>query len=218
MGVDAVLSELQSIQTRVTAQRKKLDSDNPWAQVPAVCADVVQYLMQERPVSAFKSMLLVVEALPAYAFGNTDGAVAREREASMLKMVIAMLMDETRAVDVPQSVATGVLSGLKVGISAKTSEVEANNDPSEPADASGSRPRGAVPDACRGQPRLARAPSMRWSFWMSTPKPIPLRSKRTLLGERLAAAPRWQSIPRRTSACSSTAPFALQAARRFLHA
>ena len=41
-----VLSELQSIQTRVTAQRKKLDSDNPWAQVPAVCADVVRYLMQ----------------------------------------------------------------------------------------------------------------------------------------------------------------------------
>ena len=54
MGVDAVLSELQSIQTRVTAQRKKLDSGNPWAQVPAVCADVVQYLIQERPVSAFK--------------------------------------------------------------------------------------------------------------------------------------------------------------------
>ena len=140
MGVDAVLSELQSIQTRVTSQRKKLDPDNPWAQVPAVCAEVVQYLMQDRPVSAFKSMLSVAEALPAYALGNADGAVVQEREASMIKMAIGLLMDEARAVDVPQSVATGVLSGLKVGICAKTDEVKTGDVSSDAADASASRP------------------------------------------------------------------------------
>ena len=140
MGVDAVLSELQSIQTRVTSQRKKLDRDNPWAQVPVVCAEVVQYLMQDRPVSAFKSMLSVAEALPAYALGNADGAVAQEREASMIKMAIGLLMDETRAVDVPQSVATGVLSGLKVGICAKTDEVKTGDVSSDAGDASASRP------------------------------------------------------------------------------
>lgn len=140
MGVDAVLSELQSIQTRVTSQRKKLDPDNPWAQVPVVCAEVVQYLMQDRPVSAFKSMLSVAEALPAYALGNADGAVAQEREASMIKMAIGLLMDEARAVDVPQSVATGVLSGLKVGICAKTDEVKTGDVSSDAGDASASRP------------------------------------------------------------------------------
>ena len=191
MGVDAVLSELQSIQTRVTAQRKKLDSGNPWAQVPAVCADVVQYLMQERPVSAFKSMLSVVEALPAYAFGNTDGAVAREREASMLKMAIGMLMDETRAVDVSQSVATSVLSGLKVGISAKTSEVEANNDPSEPADASGSRP--AAQFLTLAAAAAARPGAFDAIVFLDVDaETYSLAVKEdasTLLGERLAAAP-----------------------------
>ena len=191
MGVDAVLSELQSIQTRVTAQRKKLDSDNPWAQVPAVCADVVQYLMQERPVSAFKSMLSVAEALPAYAFGNADGAVAREREASMLKMAIDMLMDETRAVDVPQSVATSVLPGLKVGISAKTFEVEANNDVSEPADASGSRPAAqflTLAAAAAARPGTFDA----MVFLDVDAETYSLAVKEdasTLLGERLAAAP-----------------------------
>ena len=191
MGVDAVLSELQSIQTRVTAQRKKLDSDNSWAQVPAVCADVVQYLMQERPVSAFKSMLSVVEALPAYALGNTDGAVAREREASMLKMAIDMLMDETRAVDVPQSVATNVLSGLKVGISAKTFEVEADNDSSEPADASGSRPAAqflTLAAAAAARPGTFDA----MVFLDVDAETYSLAVKEdasTLLGERLAAAP-----------------------------
>ncbi len=191
MGVDAVLSELQSIQTRVTSQRKKLDSDNPWAQVPAVCAEVVQYLMQDRPVSAFKSMLSVAEALPAYAFGNADGAVAREREASMLKMAIGMLMDETRAADVPQSVATSVLPGLKVGISAKTFEVEANNDPSEPADATESRPAArflTLAAAAAARPGTFDA----MVFLDVDAETYSLAVKEdasTLLGERLAAAP-----------------------------
>ena len=191
MGVDAVLSELQSIQTRVIAQRKKLDSDNPWAQVPAVCADVVQYLMQERPVSAFKSMLSVVEALPAYALGNTDGAVARECEASMLKMAIGMLMDETRAVDVPQSVATSVLPGLKVGISAKTFEVEANNDVSEPADASGSRPAAqflTLAAAAAARPGTFDA-MVFLDVGAETYSLAVKEDASTLLGERLAAAP-----------------------------
>ena len=191
MGVDAVLSELQSIQTRVTSQRKKLDPDNPWAQVPAVCAEVVQYLMQERPVSAFKSMLLVVEALPAYAFGNTDGAVAREREASMLKMAIAMLMDETRAVDVPQSVATGVLSGLKVGISAKTDELRPDADASEPLDALVPRPAAqflTLAAAAAARPGAFDA----MVFLDVDAETYSLAVKEdasTLLGERLAAAP-----------------------------
>lgn len=191
MGVDAVLSELQSIQTRVTSQRKKLDPDNPWAQVPAVCAEVVQYLMQDRPVSAFKSMLSVAEALPAYALGNADGAVAQEREASMIKMAIGLLMDEARAVDVPQSVATGVLSGLKVGICAKTDEVKTDDGSSDAGDASASRPvarfmtLAAAAAACPGTFDAMVFLDVDAEAYSLAVK----EDASTLLGERLAAAP-----------------------------
>ena len=191
MGVDAVLSELQSIQTRVTSQRKKLDPDNPWAQVPAVCAEVVQYLMQERPVSAFKSMLSVAEALPAYALGNADGAVAQEREVSMIKMAIGLLMDEARAVDVPQSVATGVLSGLKVAICAKTDEVKTGDGSSDAGDASASRPvarfmtLAAAAAACPGTFDAMVFLDVDAEVFSLAVK----EDASTLLGERLAAAP-----------------------------
>lgn len=191
MGVDAVLSELQSIQTRVTSQRKKLDPDNPWAQVPAVCAEVVQYLMQERPVSAFKSMLSVAEALPAYALGNADGAVAQEREVSMIKMAIGLLMDEARAVDVLQSVATGVLSGLKVAICAKTDEVKTGDGSSDAGDASASRP------VARFMTLAAAAAACPGTFdamvFLDVDAEVHSLAVKedasTLLGERLAAAP-----------------------------
>ena len=49
MTPQAVLRALQSHQGRINAARAKLDAGNPFAGVPAVCADVVNYLWQGRP-------------------------------------------------------------------------------------------------------------------------------------------------------------------------
>ena len=61
---EVVLRTLQSYQSQTATMRQRSEHSGPYAQVPAVCASVVSYLWQERPVSALKAMCAVAAALP----------------------------------------------------------------------------------------------------------------------------------------------------------
>lgn len=116
LTVDAVLSQLQSVQGRVAAARAKLDAGNPFAQVPCVCADVFNFLMQGRPVSALKAMLSVARALPASALGSTDGSARIRMEQAVLTRALEIVGPTAHGLGVSQDVAMGALSGLKASI------------------------------------------------------------------------------------------------------
>lgn len=111
---EAVLRTLQSYQSQTTTKRQRSDQSKPYAQVPAVCASVVSYLWQERPVSALKAMCAVAGALPSSAFGWRDGSVRAGVEVSMAAKAIETLTDVAHGLDVPQSAAVTVLDGLTV--------------------------------------------------------------------------------------------------------
>lgn len=111
---EAVLRALQSYQSQTATMRQRSEHSGPYAQVPAVCASVVSYLWQERPVSALKAMCAVAAALPPSAFGWRDGSVRAGLEATMAAKAIEALADTAREMDVPQSVAVTVLDGLTV--------------------------------------------------------------------------------------------------------
>lgn len=112
LGVEGVLREVQSVQSRAAAQRRKAAADAPFKRVPVVCSDVVQFLMQDRPVSALKSMLSAVVALPASAFGSVDGEVRQAAERTIAERAIEILMDDARRLGVSQAVAVSALEGL----------------------------------------------------------------------------------------------------------
>lgn len=114
LSVDDILSELQRVQTKVTRERKELPEDDAWAGVPVVCSDVVQYIWRERPVSAFKAMLSVVQAAPAAAWGTARAQVAPLAESALAQRAIDMLMDTARELDVSQRVAVLALNELRV--------------------------------------------------------------------------------------------------------
>ena len=111
---EAVLRTLQSYQSQTTTMRQRAERPNPYAEVPAVCAAVVSYLWQGRPVSALKAMCATATALPATAFGWRDGSVRAGIEATMAAKAIEALVDTARELDVPQSVAVTVLDCLAV--------------------------------------------------------------------------------------------------------
>lgn len=114
LGVEGVMRQLQGAQGRVRAARAKLAPDAPYAQVPAVCADVVAALRQGRPVTALKCMLQVADALPASAFGSRDGRARAQVERAVLRGAIDALMETARALEVPQRVAVDVLDDIAV--------------------------------------------------------------------------------------------------------
>lgn len=114
MTPQAVLRSLQSHQGRINAARAKLDAGNPFAGAPAVCADVVNYLWQGRPVSAFKSMAAAARALPAFAHGSSAGNVNAAVEAAMADAAADALMNTARLLDVSQAVAATALDGVCV--------------------------------------------------------------------------------------------------------
>ena len=124
LSVQNVLSELQSVQTRVVAQRRRLEADNPWANVPCVCADVVQYIWQERPISAFKAMLSVVQTSPTQAFGAQTGACVSQREQTACVEVISLLQDTARSLDISQAVALRVVDDISIPVNMKSAVAE----------------------------------------------------------------------------------------------
>ena len=74
---EVVLRTLQSYQSQTATMRQRSEHSGPYAQVPAVCASVVSYLWQERPVSALKAMCAVAAALPPSA--RLEGRVGPRR-------------------------------------------------------------------------------------------------------------------------------------------
>ena len=111
---EAVLRTLQSYQSQTATMRKRADQSKPYARVPAVCASVVSYLWQGRPVSALKAMCTVAAALPSSALGWRDGSVRSRTEAAMAAKAVELLAETARELDVPQSAAVAVLDSLTV--------------------------------------------------------------------------------------------------------
>lgn len=111
---EAVLRTLQSYQSQTATMRKRADQSKPYARVPAVCASVVSYLWQGRPVSALKAMCTVAAALPSSALGWRDGSVRSRTESAMAAKAVELLAETARELDVPQSAAVAVLDSLIV--------------------------------------------------------------------------------------------------------
>ena len=111
-----VKSLLQSVQGQVRGARKAASDQNWFKNVPCVASDVFQALWRDKPVTALKAMLAVVEALPDRALGGLDGQARRQAEAALLRHVIDILMNDARALDVSQTATVPVLDGVRTKV------------------------------------------------------------------------------------------------------
>ena len=116
----AVLRELQSVQGKVMSDRAKLPDNHPFKKVPCVAADVVQFLWQDRSVSALKAMLSVAETAPGFAFGTYNGQVRALAEQAVLRRAIETVGERAHALGMGQGVACTVLDGLCVASRAQS--------------------------------------------------------------------------------------------------
>ena len=115
-----VKSLLQSVQGQVRGARKAASDQNWFKNVPCVASDVFQALWRDKPVTALKAMLAVVEALPDRALGGLDGQARRQAEAALLRHVIDILMNDTRALDVSQAATVPVLDGVRTKVDTRS--------------------------------------------------------------------------------------------------
>ena len=111
-----VKSLLQSVQGQVRGARKAASDQNWFKNVPCVVSDVFQALWRDKPVTALKAMLAVVEALPDRAFGGLDGQARRQAETALLRHAIDILMNDARALDVSQAATVPVLDGVRTKV------------------------------------------------------------------------------------------------------
>ena len=111
-----VKSLLQSVQGQVRGARKAASDQNWFKNVPCVASDVFQALLRDKPVTALKAMLAVVEALPDRAMGGLDGQARRQAEAALLRHAIDILMNDARALDVSQAATVPVLDGVRTKV------------------------------------------------------------------------------------------------------
>lgn len=111
-----VKSLLQSVQGQVRGARKAASDDNWFKNVPCVVSDVFQALWRDKPVTALKAMLAVVEALPDRALGGLDGQARRQAETALLRHAIDILMNDARALDVSQAATVPVLDGVRTKV------------------------------------------------------------------------------------------------------
>ena len=112
----AVKSLLQSVQGQVRGTRKATSDDNWFKNVPCVVSDVFQALWRDKPVTALKAMLAVVEALPDRLLGGLDGQARRQAEVALLRHAIDILMNGARALDVSQAATVSVLDGIRTKV------------------------------------------------------------------------------------------------------
>ena len=112
----AVKSLLQSVQGQVRGTRKAASDENWFKNVPCVVSDVFQALWRDKPVTALKAMLAVVEALPDRALGGLDGQARRQAETALLRHAIDILMNDARALDVSQAATVPVLDGVRTKV------------------------------------------------------------------------------------------------------
>lgn len=111
-----VKSLLQSVQGQVRGARKAASDENWFKNVPCVVSDVFQALWRDKPVTALKAMLAVVEALPDRLLGGLDGQARRQAEVALLRHVIDILMNGARALDVSQAATVPVLDGVRTKV------------------------------------------------------------------------------------------------------
>lgn len=111
-----VKSLLQSVQGQVRGARKAASDENWFKNVPCVVSDVFQALWRDKPVTALKAMLAVVEALPDRLLGGLDGQARRQVEAALLRHAIDILMNDARALDVSQAATVPVLDGVRTKV------------------------------------------------------------------------------------------------------
>lgn len=111
-----VKSLLQSVQGQVRGARKAASDQNWFKNVPCVASDVFQALLRDKPVTALKAMLAVVEALPDRAMGGLDGQARRQAEAALLRHAIDILVSDARALDVSQTATVPVLDGVRTKV------------------------------------------------------------------------------------------------------
>ncbi len=111
-----VKSLLQSVQGQVRGARKAASDENWFKNVPCVVSDVFQALWRDKPVTALKAMLAVVEALPDRLLGGLDGQARRQAEAALLRHAIDILMNGARALDVSQAATVSVLDGIRTKV------------------------------------------------------------------------------------------------------
>lgn len=115
-----VKSLLQSVQGQVRGARKAASDQNWFKNVPCVASDVFQALWRDKPVTALKAMLAVVEALPDRALGGLDGQARRQAEAALLRHAVDILMNDTRALDVSQAATVPVLDGVRTKVDTRS--------------------------------------------------------------------------------------------------
>lgn len=111
-----VKSLLQSVQGQVRGARKAASEDNWFKNVPCVVSDVFQALWRDKPVTALKVMLAVVEALPDRLLSGLDGQARRQAEVALLRHAIDILMNGARALDVSQAATVSVLDGIRTKV------------------------------------------------------------------------------------------------------
>lgn len=116
----AVKSLLQSVQGQVRGTRKAASDENWFKNVPCVVSDVFQALWRDKPVTAFKAMLAVAEALPDRALGGLDGQARRQAETALLRHAIDILMNDARALDVSQAATVPVLDGVRTKVDTRS--------------------------------------------------------------------------------------------------
>ena len=115
-----VKSLLQSVQGQVRGARKAASDQNWFKNVPCVVSDVFQALWRDKPVTALKAMLAVVEALPDRALGGLDGQARRQAEAALLRHTVDILTNEARALDVSQAATVPVLDGVRTKVDTRS--------------------------------------------------------------------------------------------------
>ena len=115
-----VKSLLQSVQGQVRGARKAASDQNWFKNVPCVASDVFQALWRDKPVTALKAMLAVVEALPDRALGGLDGQARRQAEAALLRHTVDILTNEARALDVSQAATVPVLDGVRTKVDTRS--------------------------------------------------------------------------------------------------
>ena len=111
-----VKSLLQSVQGQVRGARKAASDENWFKNVPCVVSDVFQALWRDKPVTALKAMLAVVEALPDRLLGGLDGQARRQAEVALLRHAIDILMNDARALDVSQAATVPVLDDVRTKV------------------------------------------------------------------------------------------------------
>ena len=111
-----VKSLLQSVQGQVRGARKAASDENWFKNVPCVVSDVFQTLWRDKPVTALKAMLAVVEALPDRLLDGLDGQARRQAEVALLRHAIDILMNGARALDVSQAATVSVLDGIRTKV------------------------------------------------------------------------------------------------------